>query len=159
MEYPKYKIEVSKPSEIYEFVSVGIKGEIYKVVKFLPTDNPLLFNLALGDKTEVRILDNGEIDVLMDDTVKSENGERDMVLATVASIVDSYTAAYPEKWILFAGNTEIKTRLYRMAITKNYIELNKDFHIFGLICVNENFIRVPFDSKTNFLAFIIKRKI
>jgi hypothetical protein len=60
--------------------------------------------------------------------------------------------------LIFAGSDEARTRLYRMAITKNYAELSKDFHIFGTIIINNVPIPVAFDSNTRFDGFMVKRK-
>jgi len=76
------------------------------------------------------------------------------VIATVAAIVYSYTPKNTESWIIFSGNTEVKTRLYRMAITKNYEKLNVDFLIFGLLIVDGIKVPVPFNGNTPFWAFI-----
>jgi len=154
--HPKYKIIGSEGAETFEFVSAGPKGNIEKLIQFQKTDNPLIYNLAFGDKIETET--EGNLVVEIDDRIISENGDRDIILATVVSAVYEYSARYPERWIIFSGSDEIRTRLYRIAITKNYNELCKDFHIFGLSFVDDILTRMTFDSTTAFLGFIVKRK-
>ena len=154
--HPKYKIIGSEGAETFEFVSAGPKGNIEKLIQFQKTDNPLIYNLAFGDKIETET--EGKLVVEIDDRIISENGDRDIILATVVSAVYEYSARYPERWIIFSGSDEIRTRLYRIAITKNYNELCKDFHIFGLSFVDDILTRMTFDSTTAFLGFIDKRK-
>jgi hypothetical protein len=81
------------------------------------------------------------------------------VLATVAQSVYDFTLLHPDKFVLFMGSSQSRTRLYRMAITRNYKELSETFRIFGAI-VNEEgeLINVPFASGINFEAFFIKRR-
>ena len=154
--HPKYKIIGSEGAETFEFVSAGPKGNIEKLIQFQKTDNPLIYNLAFGDKIETET--EGKLVVEIDDRIISENVDRDIILATVVSAVYEYSARYPERWIIFSGSDEIRTRLYRIAITKNYNELCKDFHIFGLSFVDDILTRMTFDSTTAFLGFIVKRK-
>ena len=154
--YPRYDVTRSKELDTIEFISTGIKGNIDKIIRFESTDNPLIYNLAFGDK--IIINRNNEMIQDFDDKVNSENGDRDMVLATVASAADEYTLKYPERWLIFSGSDVTRTRLYRMAITKNYAELSIDFHIFGIFDTDIGFIKVPFDSNIKFDGFIIKRK-
>ena len=92
---------------VFEFVSVGKYGVIRKRVKFAPTALPNVYNLAFGDINEF-----DEIN----DLSKSNNGDRNRVLATIVKIVDLYTSKYPERLIYFRGSTVERTRLYRMAV-------------------------------------------
>ena len=156
MIYPKYDISRSKELDVFEFVSVGVKGSIDKIIRFEPTYFSLIYNLAFGDKKVTVDGDNQYIEI--DDIVISDNGDRDMILATVADAVYIYTFRYPERWVIFMGSNEVRTRLYRMAIVKNYNELCIDFSIFGVLIVNEKIIQIPFDSNTSIDGFIVKRK-
>ena len=158
MNYPKYAISVSTDREIFEFVSNGVKGEIQKLIQFEKTQFPgdAIYNLAFGDKKYKEV--NGCLVMYLDDTVDSENGDRDTVLATVAASVYEYTSVYADRMIIFTGSDERKTRLYRMAITHNYEELSEDFYIFGVVKEGDALIKKAFDSNTNFFAYLIKRK-
>jgi hypothetical protein len=149
MNYPKYDLEVSTSEDLFEFVSSGPKGTIEKTIQFRETERPLLYNLAFGDKKE---------DGSIDDGIISGNEDMEKVLATVATTVYEYTSTFPDRQILISGSTPSRTRLYRMAISKNYDELNNDFHIFGLVRKDGHFEKVPFEGNFDYIAFIVERK-
>ncbi len=49
MKYEKYDDLIATIDFLeYEFISVGPKGKITKVVQFTPTNNPAIFNLRLN---------------------------------------------------------------------------------------------------------------
>lgn len=76
------KYSFSKGTEIsqYEFFSEGPKGKIQKIVQFqLIDEKRQVFNLAFDDWDGI----NGTIN----DSTKSNNGDRQKVLATVAHTV------------------------------------------------------------------------
>jgi len=116
-----------------------------KRVAFTETKLKDVYNLAFG-----RVDQNNEID----DATITNNGDRNKILATVASIIKIFTNRYPERWIHFEGSTKSRTRLYRMAIGLNFEELSKDFFIFGFL--NEE--PIPFAKNMNASSFLIKRK-
>ena len=150
MQYPKYtELSISDDFDVFEFFSIGENGSILKKVQFTKTQYSNIYNLGFGDKQE---------DGVIDDVHDSKNGGRDKVLATVAGIIYEYTSIYPERRIIFIGSTAARTRLYRMAINKNYEELSKDFYIFALIEEKDEIIHVPFMNSINCLGFLIKRK-
>ena len=122
MNYPKYNLATNTDATVFEFVSEGTKGTIVKAIIYTVTDSEMVYNLGFGDKI---ILDEetGEIDV--DDSVISDNGDRDMVLATVAKSAYIFTEIYPERALFFMGSTVSRTRLYRMAISRNFEEISK----------------------------------
>jgi hypothetical protein len=123
MKYEIYDhIKITDDFSIFDFLSVGKKGQILKRIEFTPTDFPGITNLAFGDINE-----DGE----MDDYSISDNGDRNKVLATVAFAADIYLNKYPEKWIYFKGSTEERTRLYRMAVGLNLEELSQKFDIYA----------------------------
>jgi hypothetical protein len=76
-------------------------------------------------------------------------------LATVVDVVQDYTTKYPERWIAFKGSTKERTRLYRMAIGLNLMELTTKFDIYGY---GQDGI-MPFYKNMEINAFLIKRKI
>lgn len=123
MKYEIYDhIKITDDFSIFDFLSVGKKGQILKRIEFTPTDIPGIINLAFGDINE-----DGEID----DYSISDNGDRNKVLATVAFAVEIYLNKYPEKWIYFKGSTEERTRIYRMAVGLNLEELSLKFDIYA----------------------------
>jgi hypothetical protein len=82
------------------------------------------YNLDFGDKD----LQTGEID----DLVISDNGDSQKVLATVAATVYAFTDKYPDAWIYATGSTKSRTRLYRIGLTNNLLEITEDFELYGL---------------------------
>ncbi len=125
MKVEKYELESVGEFAIFEFVSEGPKGMIRKRIEFQKTYDPLIFNLAFGDKNPI----TGEID----DTVVSNNGDSEKVLATVVDAVYLFLDSYPNAAIYATGSTPARTRLYRMGITRNFDQMRKDFLVFGQI--------------------------
>jgi hypothetical protein len=147
MQYENYPaFHIADDLSLFEFISVGKKGSILKRIAFMRTKKTGVYNLAFGDIDE-----NGEID----DLTISGNGDRNKVLATVAKAVDEYTTKYPRRSIIFSGSTMERTRLYRMAIGLNLVELSLKFHIYGQI--GEELL--PFYKNMPAIAFVIKKKI
>src|SRR5690349_9897830 len=109
---------------VYEFLSTGPNGDIKKIVQFNQIEDRNVFNLAFG---------NIALDGSIDDRTTNNNKDRDKILATIAAIVYDFTTRFPNCYIFFAGSTNDRTRLYRMAISINYDELAKAFVIWGLL--------------------------
>ena len=147
MKYESYTdLSITDDFSIINFVSAGKKGVIQKRIAFTETEVENLFNLAFGD------LDvNGEIN----DNIVSDNGDRNKILATIVTMVDGYTAKYPDRWIVFKGSTKERTRLYRMAVGLNLKELSMKFEIYGI--TDKGLVLFCKDLEIN--AFLIKRKI
>lgn len=131
---------------VFDFVSNGKNGPIPKRVTFTSIELDNVYNLAFGDVDE-----NGEID----DYIKSDNGDRNKILATIFKVVDLYTKKYPERWIAFSGSTKERTRLYRIAVGLNLEELCQNFEIY---VYTEEGLK-PFCKNMEVSVFVIKRKI
>jgi hypothetical protein len=131
----------------YEFHSVGPKGKIKKIVHYEKVnDDPVVYNLAFGDFNET----TGKID----DAVQTNNDDRDMVLATVASTIIDFTAKNGNVYVYATGSTLSRTRLYQMGIAKILAEIHQDFEIYGLYRGEWH----PFRVSINFEACLVKRK-
>jgi len=130
----------------FDFISEGPKGLIHKLVQYKQTNFNGVYNLAFGDKD----ITTGEID----DTVISNNGDSEKVLATVVSSVYAFTDKYPEAIIYATGSTKARTRLYRMGITKYLVELTFDFEILGELKDDWE----DFKINVEYNGFIAKRK-
>lgn len=151
MQYEKYEsLLISGDSHEFKFISNGPKGNIQKIVQFVETNDPAIYNLAFGD-----LLPNGRID----DHVKNDNEDRNKILATVAATVYEFTAKYPEKLVFFTGSTAERTRLYRMALSNNLEELSEDFEIYGVDISGEDYLAEPFQKGKGYFGFLIQRKI
>lgn len=150
MNHEKYEsISESKDSLEYEFVSMGPNGVFKKIVQFTQTINHEIYNLGFGDK-----LENGEID----DLVRNDNRDRNKILATIAATVYEFTSVYSDKYVFFSGSTPERTRLYRMALSKNLKELQEDFEIFGVNSSGQEYVTEIFRKGENYAGFLIKRK-
>lgn len=146
MLYERYELESDKTLMLFEFVSEGPKGKVHKVIQYSETNLKDFYNLGFGDKDH----DKGSIN----DTIITNNNDSQKVLATVASTAYAFTEKYPDAWIYATGSSKARTRLYRMGITNNLVEINKDFMVYGL---KDNQWR-EFKKDVEYNAFLIKRK-
>ncbi|MEO6719508.1 MAG: hypothetical protein ABIN67_04040 [Ferruginibacter sp.] len=147
MKIEKYPVIVGATSMVYEFVSEGSKGNISKLVIYSETHLHNFYNLGFGDKDET----TGKIN----DSVVTNNGDSEKVLATVAATLYEFTNKFPEAMIFATGSTKARTRLYRMGISNNLDSIKPDFEVFGLTAEKE---WIPFEIKREFEAFLVKRK-
>ena len=75
-------------------------------------------------------------------------------MATVAQTMILFTNYYPKALVFFKGSTEVRTRLYQMAITKYFEELSDSFDIKGYL--DENWL--PYKKNVVYEAFLISLK-
>lgn len=143
---PKYPLTSSESMMTFEFESEGKSSGILKLVTFQSTNLKGVYNLAFGDKN----IETGQVN----DNVATNNGDRDKVLATVASTVYAFTDKYPSVWVYLTGSTKSRTRLYRMGISKFYNELKQDFEVYGQL---EEGWKI-FKENIDFEGFLVRRK-
>ncbi len=145
MKYPKYPVVASSDYQMYFFFSDGPQGRILKGVIYSQIEGNL-YNLSFGDwKEEVKGLD---------DSSRSNNGDRNLILTTVADTVLDFTEQFPDARIFIEGSTNARTRLYQIGIFHNLLEINKHFVILGSIGDDWE----EFQACRNYDAFLIKRK-
>jgi hypothetical protein len=106
----------------------------------------LLFNLGFGDTVD----DKG----IIDDSIISNNADRDIVLATVANTIIDFTNHYGNHYIYATGSTSSRTRLYQIGITGLWEQISIDFDVYGLKDDNWH----EFQKNVNYEAFLVKRK-
>jgi len=106
-----------------------------------------VYNLAFGDYDEKA---KG-----IDDLSVTNNGDSLKVLATVASTVYAFAEKHPKAWIIATGSTAARTRLYRMGITNNLVEISEDFIIFGYTREGD---WVEFEIGEDYEAFLVRKK-
>jgi hypothetical protein len=143
---PRYELKSDESLTVFEFVSVGRKGEIPKIVQYSETNLKDFYNLGFGDID----LQTGEVD----DTVISDNGDSQKVLATVAATVYAFTDKRPEVWIYATGSTKSRTRLYRIGLTNNLSEILEDFELYG----QRNGEWQEFIKRIEYAAFLVRRR-
>ena len=146
MKLDKYELKSGEQLEVFEFVSIGQKWKIPKIVQYTPTNYKDLYNLGFGDKN----IETGEID----DTVISNNGDSEKVLATVVATLYAFIDKHKEAMVYATGSTKSRTRLYRMGITKYLDEIKEDFEIYGEL---ENGWE-EFRKDHEYEAFLVKLK-
>ena len=57
----------------------------------------------------------------------------EMVMATVIQIVLRFFEKYPSKMVYIEGSTPERTRLYRIIMSRELLEIEKVFTVYGLI--------------------------
>jgi hypothetical protein len=145
MKYPKYPVVASHDHLMYLFWSEGPQGKIAKGIIYSKLKSNL-YNLGFGDWNE-----NLQ---QLDDSTRSNNGDREKVLATVASTTLDFTDKFPDAQIFIEGSTSARTRIYQMGIASNVLEINETFEVKGF---RENDWHL-FRTGDNYEAFLIKRK-
>ncbi len=141
-----YHIAISPDFLDYEFVSIGPKGAITKVVRYREINVKEIYNLGFGDKeTETGFVN---------DLTVTNNSDSQKVLATVARTLYLFTNHYPEASIIATGSTAARTRLYRMGITTNLAAVEEEFQVLGLTQTDWE----PFRKNVTYLAFWVRRK-
>jgi hypothetical protein len=146
MNIDKYALKVSENYVSFEFVSEGRNGRIKKKIIFTLIEEPNVWNLAFGDVEDL----TGEIN----DLAKSDNGDSEKILSTVAHSAIIFTKYHRETLIFAEGSTPIRTRLYRIGISQNFEEISETFLVWGLL--NDEW--QPFEKNTDYKAFLVKRK-
>ena len=126
--------------------SIGSNGAIKKIIEFQATSYPGLYNLAFGDKNP----GTGELD----DLAISNNGDTQKVPGTVVAALYTFFDRNPEAIIYATGSTPVRTRLYRMGITKFYDEMQNDFYLYGRIG-DKLYV---FETGIEYEGFIAQRK-
>jgi hypothetical protein len=119
----RYSAITDHRHETYEFLSEGPKGTVKKVVQYLEV-GPNVYNLAFGDWHE-------EAQEIRDDT-RTNNADRDKVLATVAATAIDFMAHHPGAVLYAEGSTPARTRLYQMGILANAPQIDRLFQVLGL---------------------------
>lgn len=148
MNLDRYSFETNKSFLDFEFESEGPNGKIKKVVRFSPqnANGITYFNLGFGDVNP----DTGNID----DLSKSNNGDREKILATIAHIVLVFTEHFPDVMVYAQGSTPSRTRLYQIGITNNFDEIAPILNVYGFSDAGW----LPFEKGLNYEAFLVSRK-
>ncbi len=146
MNLDRYELKSGTKLQVFEFVSIGLKGRIIKLVQYQETNYKEVYNLGFGDKN----IETGEID----DNVISNNGDSEKVLATVVATLYAFIDKHPDASVYATGSSKSRTRLYQIGISKYLDEIQKDFEIKGEL----NNSWVVFEKGINYDAFLVKRK-
>lgn len=145
MNQPTYKIQVSEENT-YSFISVGRRGLILKVVRFDEIE-PDIFNLGFGDFDFEK--------QTLSDSIVSDNGDMEKILATVVSILNDFLQNNPKFSVFIVGSTLSRTRLYQIAINRYYEDFKVYFEIFGY--KNSEF--EIFQKNVNYESFLVRKML
>lgn len=151
MNLPKYDYFIDPGYASFTFQSVGPNGIIKKVVNYRPIPGFIflerqVINLGFGD---------WNIDLQkVDDSIISDNNDRNKILATVASTILEFTDKHGKLPIFAKGSSPARTRLYQMGINANLPEIERQFFVLGL--TKEKWQK--FVPGINFDAFLVVRK-
>jgi hypothetical protein len=141
-----YFLEAEKDLTTFEFISEGVNGRFEITIQYSQTNIRGIYNLGFGAINK----DTGTIS----DTIILNNGDTQKILSTVASSVYAFIDKYPHASILIKGSTSARTRLYRMGITLNLSEIQKDFEVLGF----KNGHWHPFKKNETYEAFLVNQK-
>lgn len=145
LDLERYQFSTNPTFFDYEFESNGPKGIIKKVARFtVLRDN--LYNFGFGD------LDPATGDI--SDTIVSNNGDGDKILATVAQIIYYFTGIYQDAAIYIKGSNAARARWYQMGIGKHWEQIEPIFEIVGF----REGKWEQFRQGKNYEAFIGRRK-
>jgi hypothetical protein len=147
MSYESYDLVITNSTMNFEFVSEGPNGFIKKRIRYQKVRGQSFYNLALADFNE----GTGEFDA----SIISNNKDTEKVLATVAATIYIFTNKYPHLPVYLRGNSLARKRLYRMGISNNLDEINRDFTIFGLF---EDGNLEIYEKNKDYWAFLIIKK-
>jgi hypothetical protein len=121
MEHPFYDFQILNNASRYDFVSVG-KTVINKTIIYQKTSIENLYTLSMGDLLEDRKLDF---------ETRSNNGDRDTILATIVQTLQQFLQKYPEASVGFTGSSPARTRTYQILINREWNEISKKFVVKG----------------------------
>ena len=148
MSLEKYDFRHTSDYTRFEFVSIGRKGSIIKVIEYAQiSENPPIYNLGFGDKNVL----TGQID----DLIVSDNGDSKKGLATGAETVYLFTEHNKKAGVFLTGSTPSRTRLYQIGIRRFISIIEADFYIHALNSDNE---WESFQKERRYEAFLVIRK-
>src|SRR5690349_8626245 len=140
-----YPYEIYEDLLAFEFISIGPRGHIRKIVRFFHFGNNT-YNLEFGDFDV--------IDGAINDTIVTNNNDTKKVLTTVARIVFDFTSFFPNAKVAAKGSTHSRTRLYRMGITNSLSLISSEYMIYGYLSERWEF----FERGKDYEAFLVHLK-
>lgn len=145
MHHDRYEAIADDEHKIFEFLSAGPKGTIKKVVRYRLIAGHV-YNLGFGDWDE-------KAQTVRDD-VRTNNEDRDKVLATVAFTLIDFIQFHPDAIVFAKGSSPARTRLYQMGIQANWYEISLLLDVQGF---GKNGWE-PFRQYANYKAFMVRAK-
>jgi hypothetical protein len=127
MQIEKYQTTNESDGLKYFFDSVG-KVVVGKVVHYQLFSSDIVIELGLPPQMEVFNLAFGDRIAETDDfsdQITSNNGDMEMVLATVADTTFSFWEKYPQANLFLTGSSIVRTYLYQKKIERYWDEINE----------------------------------
>ncbi|MDB5088169.1 MAG: hypothetical protein JWR09_2163 [Mucilaginibacter sp.] len=156
MNYEHYSnLRYTEDYHLFMFISTGPKGNFKKIIAYTPIyDLQNGYNLGFGT---LKINEAGN--EYIDDNEVSDNGDRNKILATVASTSYGFIDRYPDSRIYLRGTNKVRTRLYQIAINYAYEELSKKFKISGDKSENTGtYDLYTFERGVNYNGFLVEKR-
>lgn len=122
MDQPAYDVKVLEDGCRFDFLSLGYTAT-HKAIIFDETEMPFLYSLTL-----VEVQWDGKLSAC----INNSNTDVKPTLATVFKAIETFTTNNPRAIVGFQGNTESKTRLYRIAITRDLDKFLSKYLIWGI---------------------------
>jgi hypothetical protein len=143
-------------SENFEFYSYGGKqylmGVNYTYIGIEAVTSKPVYNLGFG---VLKINPETGLEEI-DDTIKTNNGDRDKILATVAFTALSFFDKHPDTIIYFEGSSPSRIRTYQITLNHHFEVLKKDFLIKGY--TEQDYLPEEFEKDKKYVAFLIEKK-
>ena len=145
MDQPYYPFETFDNAIRFRFTSISSEKKVEKIIRFSETQFDGIYNLALLD-----VLDDGS----ESDMAQTKNKDMEKVLATVFRTMQIFFQNHPDCGIAFSGSTPERTRLYRIAITR---ELERASNLLDIIGIKDGAL-YQFEPNMAFDAFLFTLK-
>lgn len=138
-------------SENFEFYSHGEKkylmGVNYSYIGIEAITRKPVYNLGFG---VLKINPETGLEEI-DDSIKTNNGDRDKILSTVAFTALLFFDKHPDTIIYFEGSSPSRIRTYQMTLNRHSETLKKDFLIRGY--TEDDYLPEEFEKDKNYVAF------
>ena len=122
MKPESYQLNASDNLTKHEFVSIGRRGQFKKIILFQRIEETDFYELLFGDFDDL----TGRVDYVN----TTDNGDMKEILSTISRALFQFTEKNPDAKVVFRGSTPSRTRLYRIAISKNYEFAKQHFDLF-----------------------------
>jgi hypothetical protein len=130
--------------KLYIFQSVGVQGEITKMVRFTLIGKNR-YNLGLADFVNGKMVydrDSNNFDVLK-------------VLSTVSEVINHFTLEHREREVVIMALERKRLAIYNAIFKRRYEEVSAAFWVWGIKDDNTEEI---FNPTKHYNGFIVKRK-
>lgn len=147
MKFDQYATTASTEQSVFHFTSSGPKGVFSQIIQytFIKTQGGRVANLGFG------LL---RADGSVDDSFRTDNGDTEKILATVANTVLAFTEKHPDIPVFATGRDPIRTRLYRRMLSLHKEEIDKTFIIYG----RKETLWHKFELDKDYDAFLVARR-